>query len=91
MDEQKNEQIEPIESPEETVEQTPAKPNMRTRYLVRILVGGYVAYLGWQLVQSYIQGTASSKALAIIAGAAFLLLCGALAIWSVILLTRDDS
>ena len=91
MEEQKNEQLEPIETPEETEEQTPAKPNMRTHYLVRILVGGYIAYLGWQLLQSFIQGTASSKALAIIAGLAFLLLGGALLIWSVILLTRDDS
>lgn len=91
MDEQKNEQLEPIENPEDDKEQTPAKPNMRTHYLVRILVGGYIAYLGWQLLQSFIQGTASSKALAIIAGPAFLLLGGALVIWSVILMTRDDS
>lgn len=91
MDEQKNEQLEQIETPEEAAEQTPAKPNMQTHYLIRILVGGYLAYLGWQLVQSFIQGTASSNALAIGAGAAFLLLGGALVIWSVILLLRGDS
>ena len=91
MDEQKNEQIQQLENTEETAEQTPAKPNMRTRYILRVLVGGYVAYLGWQLVQSYIDGSASSKVLAIVAGVAFLLLGGALAIWSVILMTRDDS
>lgn len=91
MEEQKNEQLESVENPEETEEQLPAKPNMRTHYLVRILVGGYIAYLGWQLLQSYIQGSATSKTLAIIAGPAFMLLGGALLIWSVILLTRDDS
>ena len=91
MDEEKNELIESApEEASEQPEQTPARPNMRTHYLIRILVGGYLAYLGWQLLQSFINGTANSKALAIIAGIAFLLLGGALVVWSVLLLTRSD-
>ena len=90
MDEQQNELIEQETVPEEVPEQRPGKPNMRTHYLLRILIGAYLAYLGWQLMQSYIQGTASSNAVAIIGGVAFLLIGGALVIWSVVLLTRGD-
>ncbi len=86
MDEQQNELLSQDQTPEE-----PPKPaNMRTHYLIRILIGGYLAYLGWQLMQTYLNGTASSMALAIIAGVAFMLLGGALVIWSVVLLTRGD-
>ncbi len=89
MDEEKNELIESEEAPEQQPAGRPV--NMRTHYLIRILVGGYLAYLGWQLLQSFISGAANSKALAIIAGVAFLILGIALVVWSVILLTRDDS
>ena len=71
MDEQQNELIPQEPAPEP--EQTPKPANMRTHYLIRILVGGYLAYLGWQLMQTYIKGTASSMALAVIAGVAFML------------------
>ena len=107
MDEEKNELIEtndapaedvperpeeaPAGIPEDAPEEKPAGPNMHTRYLIRILVGGYVAYLGWQLLQSYIKGTASSAAVAIIFGALFLLLGGGLAVWSVLQMFRNDA
>ena len=88
MDEQQNELIPQEPAPEP--EQTPKPANMRTHYLIRILVGGYLAYLGWQLMQTYIKGTASSMALAVIAGGAFMLLGGALVVWSVVRMTRGD-
>ena len=97
MDEENKDLIEvepPAEAPQDE-QQTPGsgkpKPNMRTHYLIRILVGAYLAYLGWQLLQSYIDKSASSPALAVIAGPAFLLIGIALAVWSAVLMARDDS
>ena len=93
MEEQKNELIEqtPGEAPEETPVQTPSGPNMRTRYIIRILVGGYLAYLGAQLIKSYVKDGPAAGLVAIIAGPAFVLIGAALVVWSVVLMTRDDT
>ena len=85
----------PAGIPEEASADAPEKKstglNMQTRCLLRILVGGYIAYLGWQLLQSYFKGAAASAAVNIIFGALFLLLGGGLAVWSLLLMFRNDS
>ena len=101
MDEEKNELIEmeaapeePPEIPEEVPADAPEEKrpglNMRTHYLIRILVGGYIAYLGWQLMKNFINGV-GNKVVAGIFGVVFLLLGGGLVVWSVLLMCRDDS
>ena len=95
MDEQNNELIAQEQSAGEAqrpeTEPNPKRPaNMHTHYLLRILVGGYLAYLGWQLIDNFIKGAAQSAALNLVAGGVFLLCGVGLAIWSVLLLIRGD-
>lgn len=82
MDEQQNDLI--PQEPEKS-----SGPDTGRFYLIRILIGGYIAYLGGQLINSFIRGTAEvHPAFILIAGIVLLLAGMAVAVWSVWLLVR---
>ena len=72
------EQKDLIQAPEE--EEKPAR-DMRKFHIIRILVAGYIAYLGSDLLKSYIKGSAGAGIL--IAAIVFLLAGTGVVLWSV--------
>ena len=71
------EQKDLIQAPEE---ETPAR-DMRKFHILRILVAGYIAYLGSDLLKSYLKGSAGAGIL--IAAIVFLLAGVGVVLWSV--------
>ena len=72
------EQKDPIQTAEE---ETPARKGMTKFHAIRILVAAYIAYLGADLLKSYVKGTAGVGIL--IAAIVFLLAGVGVVIWSV--------
>lgn len=89
MDEQKNELLSPEEQTPE--EQSPKNTlNPQTSYLIRILIGGYIAYLGWELASGIFAGTLEGTKLIVcaIAAALFAIAGVGLVVWSLWLMMK---
>lgn len=84
MDEPKNElKTSEEQTPEEQSPKNSAQ-NSQPFYLIRILIGGYIAYLGWQLASGIFTGTLEGTKLIIcaIAAAIFAIAGVGLVVWS---------
>ena len=78
------EQKDLIQAPEE---EKPVRKDMTKFLIIRILVAGYVAYLGADLLKSYIKGGAGVGIL--VAAIVFLLAGIGVVVWSVWQLVKD--
>ena len=89
MDEQKNELL---NQDQEEQQEPERNSNPQISYMIRILIGGYVAYLAWELASGIFAGTLTGTKL-IICGvaAAIFAICGVgLVVWTLWLMMKKQ-
>lgn len=90
MDEQ-NQELMNQDQEEQLPEHEPErKPTPQFSYTLRIIIGAYIAYLGWQLASGIISGSVTGTELIIcgIAAAVFAVAGVGLVVWSVWLMMK---
>lgn len=91
MDEQNKELME--QEQDEQPEQAPErKTNPQISYTLRIVIGAYIAYLGWQLASGIFSGDITGTQLIIcgIAAAVFAVIGVGLVVWSLWLMMKKQ-
>ncbi|MBE6932878.1 MAG: hypothetical protein E7464_05830 [Ruminococcaceae bacterium] len=91
MESQQDELPEQAEVLDEEPEEAPVKKqNPQLSYTLRIIIGGYIAYLGWELASGIFEGTVVGKELIIcgIAAAVFAICGVGLVVWSLWLMMK---
>lgn len=91
MESEQKELLAQDEALEEELDEAPAKKqNPQFSYTLRILIGAYIAYLGWELASGIFEGTVVGKELIIcgIAAAVFAICGVGLVVWSIWLMMK---
>ena len=91
MDEQNKELLEQ-EQAEQPEQEPERKTNPQISYTLRIVIGAYIAYLGWQLASGIFSGDITGTQLIIcgIAAAVFAVIGVGLVVWSLWLMMKKQ-